>query len=67
MPAPTPNRGGRPLSLSRIAQQAARADGVQWLESLRRDAALGDATAIRILIDLALQAPTRHRDPPGFQ
>lgn len=59
MPAPPPDKGGRPVSLSRIARQAVRADGAKWLESLKRDAALGDAGAIRVLLDLALQAPSK--------
>ena len=62
MPAPAPDKGGRPVSLHRIARQAVRADGTKWLESLKRDAALGDATAIHTLLELA-QAPTRIREP----
>lgn len=53
----TPDRGGRPLSLSRLARKAVRADGTKWLESLKRDAALGDATAIKALLELAAQQP----------
>ena len=63
MPAPAPDRGGRPLNLAKLAQKALRADGPQWLESLKRDAALGDAGAIRVLLDLALQAPSKQ--PPA--
>ena len=63
MPAPAPDLGGRPVSLHRIARQAVRADGTKWLESLKRDAAMGDAGAIRVLLDLALQAPSKQ--PPA--
>ncbi len=59
MPAPTPVRGGRPINLSRIARQAVRADGTKWLESLKRDADLGDASAIRTLIELARREPSK--------
>ena len=60
MPTPTPaDRGGRPINLSRIARQAVRASGTKWVESLKRDAGLGDAAAIRVWLDLAQQPPTK--------
>ena len=59
MPTPAPDRGGRPISLHRLARQAVRADGTKWLESLKRDAALGDATAIKTLLELARQDDPR--------
>lgn len=59
MPAPPPDKGGRPVSLSRIARQAVRADGAKWLESLKRDANLGDSGAIKALLDLAQLPPKK--------
>lgn len=53
----TPARVGRPRDLSKLAKQAMRVDGPKWLETLRRDAAMGDGTAIGILLNLALQPP----------
>lgn len=55
----TPARVGRPRSLAKMAQQAMRVDGPKWLESLKRDASRGNAAAIKTLLELALQAPSK--------
>lgn len=60
MPAPAPNdKGGRPPNLSLLARKAMRVDGPKWVETLRRDAGLGDATAIQTIIALAMREPSK--------
>ena len=52
---PRLDKGGRSRNLVTLAKRAVRTHGVTWVTELESQAALGDATAIRALLDLAAQ------------
>jgi hypothetical protein len=56
---PRPDLGGRPKNLVTLAKRAVRTHGVAWVAELESQAALGDAVAIRALLDLAAQQPSQ--------
>lgn len=65
MPAPAPaDLGGRPPNLARLAKRALRLRGPSWVEGMVRQADLGDADAVRALVEIATsqQAPNT-REP----
>ncbi|MFE8034138.1 hypothetical protein [Thiohalocapsa marina] len=55
--AEQPDRGGRPVNLSRIARRIIRQKGAAWMDELQRAADLGDPAAIQTLLDLAQERP----------
>lgn len=52
---PRQDKGGRPKNLVTLAKRAVRTHGENWVRELETQAALGDATAIKALLDLAAQ------------
>ncbi len=52
---PRKDLGGRPRNLVTMAKRAVRTHGAAWVAELETQAALGDATAIKALLDLAAQ------------
>lgn len=52
---PRQDKGGRPKNLVTLAKRAVRTHGETWVRELETQAALGDATAIKALLDLAAQ------------
>lgn len=53
----TPDRGGRPPSIQRQARALLRRHGAVWLKEAERQASLGDLSAMRLVVDLAVWNP----------
>ena len=64
MPAPAPaDLGGRPPNLARLAKKALRQRGPAWVDGLVHQADLGDADAVRALVEIASKPEPNTREP----
>ncbi|MCB1877787.1 MAG: hypothetical protein KDH88_17580 [Chromatiales bacterium] len=61
----TADAGGRTQNFNRQAAQLVRRHGKDWLEKLRRQADLGDAHSIGVLMDMAERQKAGSSGPPG--